>query len=262
MNDENNQVVKKVVITTRNDNLNQMATQVNSSINEQSVTDVNNQIKVDKKHPIVSFIIVLLTLIVIGVVGYFAVTFVVNKIEDSNTTTTQANLKKERVVTYVNNLDTFRKFESGSKVLLLAPSGYDLKNNTKIAFLLELNNQGITSIDNTIYEISDDNIVLGNGLTFKITEDGLDLDGNTLSIKDGEKKYYTYKTVSETKLLLISSSSIYTFGAFIESNENNLNIMTDSFTESEDFITFENGTVFTKTESGVLINGVTLNLNN
>lgn len=276
-NKENNYVIPEQVDLTKvnvdqtnkgalnreRDNIISATIQANDAINEKQAKVVNNSIKVKKRNPFITFLVGLIAISLASVGAYLGFKLMDNYLkneENKTTTTTTTTQAVNHVALYTSNRNKVRKYQNEDTILLLTPKMSGLVDTF---IYLKKGTGGIISQELGTYNINEDTIdLLGNNgkkYVYNVTREGLISSEETLNMYDSEMKYYTYRNETTTELLILNATLNNEIAYYVSTSGNN-GLFT--FTETDNAITLDNGTVFTKNGMNIQVNGLTLNLNN
>lgn len=276
-NDNNNNYVIPQSIDTTNDiphndtmlnrerdNIVSATIQANSAIDKRQATEVNNEIKIEKRHGYM-FVVVIVTVIVVSIaVGFviYKLTSSVVKYSDdkhSTTTTTITTSPLDRFNSYLRDYSKVRKFVGDNYILLLTKDGIDLKNNKEYYLLLHTSDEGLIENKYGTYTIENNKVKLDNS-SYEYNQEGIKYNDELLKIYDSEMKYYQYKDNEISYLLIINATMKNEFSMFISSNKDNVDVKLQTFKETDSSITLGDNTVFAKVENNITYNNYTLTL--
>lgn len=277
-NNNNNNYVEPKSVDLNNANLNEASDilnrertnivsatlQANSAINTEEAKVVNNTIKVKKKNPLINALIILTSLVIGGVLIFFAIKYskeFIDSGEKKTTTTTTTRLNMHtRVFNYLSDLTKVRKFETSSRILFLLPEKFDLVNNSLYYFSIEKNENSIIKESYGTYTIVDEALVLDTNEKFAITEGGISYNDIILNIYDDEYKYYYSKSDEYNSLLLINGTLRCETSLYLTSDPISTNIVMSSYQEDQNAIILNNGMVFNKVDKSLVNNNNSLTL--
>lgn len=276
-NKENNYVIPEQVDLTKvnvdqtnkgalnreRDNIISATIQANDAINEKQAKVVNNSIKVKKRNPFITFLVGLIAISLASVGAYLGFKLMDNYLkneENKTTTTTTTTQAVNHVALYTSNRNKVRKYQNEDTILLLTPKMSGLVDTF---IYLKKGTGGIISQELGTYNINEDTIdLLGNNgkkYVYNVTREGLISSEETLNMYDSEMKYYTYRNETTTELLILNATLNNEIAYYVSTSGVN-GLFT--FMETDNAITLDNGTVFTKNGMNIQVNGLTLNLNN
>lgn len=244
MNDDN-----KIYLNEERKEIQVETNRVNSSINEEQARIANNQIKEEKQHPFLRFLLVVIFLAIAVLLTYEGVTLSKRFIEGGKPTTTTTKVVSENKVSkYLNDYSKARRFSFENNYIILAPSSVSL-SNTYISF--QISDNGILKKEIGTYNIENDTLYMngfeGEERVLLASETGLVTDGVKYMMNDDEFKYYK----SESEILILNATDLNSF-AFHITGTNSLYM---NYEESLENITLENGSVFTKEGNTINHNG-------
>lgn len=240
--------------------------QANEAIDSNKAKTVNNEIKLKKSNPFFRMIFILFLFAFAGLVSYLGYRLVEKAMnyqkENTTTTTTTTTSATAKISKYLNNFEIVRKFQNNNNIILLAPSGYNMKTEENYFMYLTISNNGLLDYISGTYTIIDEQVVLkaenGNEYIYVVNAKGLVTDGVTFEIYDSEMKYYTYKSDIETKLLIINGTLKNELALFIESNSMEIKKLMNTYIETNESISITNGPNFIKNGNNIEYNGVVL----
>lgn len=246
MNDDNN-----VYLNEERSNIQEETNKVNSLINEEQATNVNNQIKENKKNPFLRFLLVVIFLAIAVLITYEGVTLSKKFIESGKTTTTTKVVSENNVSKYLNDYSKARKFLFGNNYIILAPKVDNLYN---IYISFQTSDNGIIKKEIGTYTIKNDTLYIngfeGEERVLLASETGLVTDGVKYVINDDEFKYYK----NESEILILNATDLNSFALHIT----RANCLYMNYEESLENITLENGSIFTKKGNTVNREGIIL----
>ena len=228
--------------------------QVNNSINKDMIAETNSKYKIKKTPLIVRFVAIVLTVLILFFVSFYAIKYSKKFIEAGNvTTTTTTSSPLERAKEYWNK-DTVRKYvDKDGSVYMFIPKEYG-----EFVYNISFSIDGPSAIMGT-YDDNEVSLTMDDVYELKVSDKGLMLDDIELTISSGEFKYYTYKDESTTAMLLINASNGLLQGVYVI----NGSVIEGRYMEYDDRIVLK-GTqgeyVFQKYENTVLYNDVKLTL--
>lgn len=238
--------------------------QANNAIDESQAKTVNNAIKVQKRNPFFSALIVIICLAVAAVLIFYILKYTkkfVDYEEPTTTTTTTKLTMHSKVANYLKDTSKVRKFETSNKIIFLLPKDYDKVNNNLYYFYINKDNTGVVNSSYGTYTIVGEDLTLNDkNEKFVITEGGISYNNIILNIFDSEYKYYYSKSEQLNSLLLINGTPNSEISLYLTSNSVNTNIIVSEFTESDDGIYLSHGETFNKVPKGLVINGANLTL--
>ena len=151
---------------------------------------------------------------------------------------------------YLNVTNTVRKFSNKDYTIILSPYGYDLRKNKDYYLVIDTrDSENITSTYGTYVQESN-HITLDNGDKLYIGDEGLRYKDTYLSIDKENIKYYTYKDDTSRYLLIQNTKKNNNYILYINTRKNAITVISDSYTESDSYITLNDGTIFTKASDG------------
>ena len=211
--------------------------------------------KYEYKKPVVAITCVL-TLVLGILVGSFVYRYTKGE------TLLQGGSKVNDIKNYLSVTNTARKFSNKEYTIILSPYGYNLKNNKDYYLLIDSSNPEKVNYSYGTYIQESNHIDLDNGEKLYISDDGLKYKESTLSIDKENYQYYTYKDESSRYLLIKNTKKNVNYILYINTRKNSITVMNDSYTESDDYITLSDGTLFTKGDdnSHITYNSVQMNL--
>ena len=163
---------------------------------------------------------------------------------------------------YLSVTNTIRKFSNKDYTIIFSPYGYDLRKNKDYYLLIDTSNlENVTSSYGT-YTQESNHISLDNGEKLFISDDGLSFKGTNLNIDKENVNYYTYKDDFSKYLLIQNTKKNVNYILYLNTRKNSITVINDSYTESDDYITLSDGTIFTKASDGshITYNSVQMNL--
>lgn len=257
VNQNNNNMLNR-----ERDNIVSATIQANQAINQNQASSVNNAIKVQKRNPIVNFLIVLVLFIGAGYLAYLGYRLTSKYIEADDakhSTTSSTTTKANPFPTYVYKRDIARKFQNDTMTLILVPVTHDFSYRY---ILFTKNDEGIINKEEGTYDLKNNTLGLnstdGNYRLFIVDDHNLSCDGVALEMYDSEMKYYKYQDDNSTIILLLNGAIKYELAYYY----NNGVFSLYNYTEDASSITLENGEVFTKSGFTVINNGYTLEMGN
>ena len=173
-----------------------------------------------------------------------------------------SNGSSATIKNYLNVTNTARKFSNKEMTIIFGPYGYNLKNNKDYYLLIDSRNPEKVAYSYGTYVQESNHIELSNGDKLYISDDGLRYDDEILSIDKDNFEYYTYKDEDDRYLLIKNTKKNLNYILYINTRKNSITVMNDSYTESDDYITLSDGTLFTKSSdaSHITYNSVQMNL--
>lgn len=239
------------------DNIVSATIQANASIDETSAKTVNNTIKVKKKNPALSLLVGVLFIAVACILAYFGYRLLEGyiKYDDAKHTTTTTTTKKVNYfANYTYDLTKLRKFQNATSILILMP---ELKNGILRYIYTEKDGNNIITEEEGTYNITDKTIYLTSDSftekTLTIEESSLRNNEIKFSMYDQEYKYYVNKTDGIEGLLIVNATLNETFAYLYDNNIHEFS----NYTETSTDITLNNGHVFVKSGTDLLINNIT-----
>ena len=207
-----------------------------------------------KKH------VVLLTCILTLVMGILIGSFVYRYTRGE--TLLQSGSKINDIKNYLSVTNTARKFSSKDYTIIFGPYGYNLKNNKDYYLLIDSRNSDKVTYSYGTYVQESNHIDLDNGEKVYISDDGLRYNDSTLSIDKENFDYYTYKDEESRYLIIRNTKKNLNYLLYVNTRKNSITVMNDSYTESDDYITLSDGTLFTKgsDNSHITYNSVQMNV--
>ncbi len=239
------------------DNIISASIQANQAIDEKSAKDVNNTIKVHKKHPLVNILIGLFFIALAGVLTFFGLKLVKGyiKYDDARHTTEKTTTEKINYFQkYVYDNERMRKFQNDNTILILLPT---LASNEYKYIYANKDVDGILKTEEGTYNIQNKQISLFNSEsienTFFIGDSNISYGELSLAMYDQEFKYYISKNDGIDSLLVLNAKVDSSFAYFSDSN----NHMFANFTETQNDISLSNGYIFNKVGTNLEFNGLT-----
>ena len=162
---------------------------------------------------------------------------------------------------YLNVTNTARKFSNKDYTIILSPYGYDLRKNKDYYLLIDTRDaENITSSYGTYVQESN-HITLDTGDKLYIADEGFRFKDTHLSIDKENFKYYTYKDDTSRYLLIQNTKKNNNYILYLNTRKNAITVINDSYTESDSYITLNDGTIFTKASDGshITYNSVQMN---
>ncbi len=252
------------ILSRERENIVSATLQANSSINEEEAKVVNNAIKVNKRNPFISSLIVFICLLIGGLLIFLVLKYSKEFIEseDKPTTTTTTKLTKlDKVSNYLNDLSKVRKFETSNRIIFLLPENFDLVNNNLYYFDIYKSESAVINQSYGTYTIVNDVLTLNEiGEKYEINESGIGNNDIILNIYDDEYKYYYNKGNEYNSLLLINGTLKCETSLYLTSTSTITNIIISDYIESQDNITLSNGIVFNKVDKSLVNNNIYLTL--
>lgn len=253
----------KGALNRERDNIISATIQANDAINEGEAKIVNNAIKIKKRNPILTFLVGLIAISLAGGGAYLGYKLMDDYLvaQDNKTTTTTTTIQAiNHVAVYTNNRNKVRKYQNDDTILILTPK---ISGLVDTYIYLKKNDEGIISQEVGTYNINEETLDLignnGEHHVFVISNKGLVTDGVTLGMYDSEMKYYTYSNETTAELLVLNATLNSEIAYYVSTNGVNGLF---KFTETNDTISLDNGSIFTKNGMSIEANGITLNLNN
>lgn len=228
--------------------------QVNNSINKDMIAETNSKYKVKKTPLIVRFIAIVLTVLIIFFVSFYAIKYSKKFIEAGNvTTTTTTSSPLERSKEYWNKNTVRRYVDKDGSVYMFIPKEYG-----EYIYTISSSVDGPTTIMGT-YDDNEVSLTMDDTYELKVSDKGLMLGDIELTISSGEFKYYTYKDDTTTAMLLINASNGLLQGVYV----NNGSVIEGKYMEYDDRIVLkgvQGDYVFQKDGNNVSYSGVKMSL--
>lgn len=247
------------MINRERDNIVSATIQANEAIDKDKAKDVNNQIKIKKFSKLQLTLLVVVVLIVAIILATLVVSGA-NKImtfDEKTTTTTTTQSIFERELAYLNRTSTIRKYQNEEYILLLSPTGIDLKDNNAYYMYLNYSENGVITEEIGTYTINQGKVVLSSNMNttkeFELKEEGLVSNTLTLAKFDSEMKYYKYRNDTTSKILIINGTLKNERALWIQSTQAGTTIEIGTAVETDTNITVGNNT-FTKKEMNIINN--------
>lgn len=236
------------------DNIINATNQVNSSIDTGMVAETNNKYKVKKTPLIVKFLSIVLAILLIFFVSFYAIKYSKKFIDAGNvttTTTTSSPLQKSQE--YWNKNTIRRYVDNDGSVYMFIPKEYG-----SYLYHISYTADGSQGVFGTYddYEVS---LTMDDVYEYKVSDKGLLVDNLELTISSGEFKYYSYKDDTTTAMLLVNASQGLLHGAYIYNGE----VIEGNYMEYSDHISIkgiQGEYIFQKDGNDVLYNNVKMSL--
>ena len=253
------------ILSRERENIVSATLQANSSINEEEAKIVNNAIKVKKRNPLISALIIIICLLIGGLLIFlvlkYSKEFIDSGYQTTTITTTTKLTKLDKVSNYLNDLSKVRKFETSNRIIFLLPENYDIVNNNLYYFNINKSESTVINQSYGTYTIVDNVLRLnGIGEKYEINEEGISNNGIVLNIYDDEYKYYYNKGNEYNSLLLINGTLRCETSLYLTSTTTSTNIIISDYIENQDNITLSNGMVFNKVDKSIVNNNIYLTL--
>ena len=222
--------------------------QVNESVKEDQVNEVNNQIKVKKKSPILTIIILIILIACIVLIIKFIPPIVNNYVDSKTTTTTTTTTTRSLhldFIDYLSNKKIVRKFSNNDEVLLLLPFGIDIFEKKDI--YLYIDKDGNKEYGN--YVLGTDKIELNNqngSREYHIEDTSIKTIYGSLTKDDSEYKSYSYKDDRSSKYVVLNADDNYSISLYVSSDLEKTEYTIGNYLEDDVNITIENSIVFNK----------------
>lgn len=236
------------------DNIINATNQVNNSVNKDMIAETNSKYKIKKTPFIVRFIAVVLTVLLIFFVSFYAIKYSKKFIEAGNvTTTTTTSSLLDRSKEYWSKNTVRRYVDNDGSIYMFVPKDYG-----GFVYNISSSVDGPTTIMGT-YDDKEVALTMDDIYEIQISDKGLKLDDKELTISSGEFKYYTFKDDTTFAMLLINASSGLLQGVYI----NNGSVIEGKYMEYPDYIELKGSQgsyIFQKEDNIVSYNGVKMTL--
>lgn len=218
--------------------------QANSALDENVARTTNNTIKVKKSHPFLRLLLGVILIAIAVLVTYEALKISKRFIESGKeTTTVTTTVKVNQVSKYLNSTTKARKFDDGSKMIILSPiiSGLTPTYIT-VDKSTKSTSTGKYKIENNVLNLynNNDEVII----SLIVGDTALVIDGTSYKIMDDEFKCYA----NDNEILIVNANLDNEFALIITSE----GIKTTGYEETLESITLEDGNIYIK--SGMTLN--------